>query len=46
MLWEPILSYSGIMLSHFNFSNIDVTANFETIGTIFNIPLEILQQRK
>ena len=46
MLWEPILSYSGIMLSHCNFSDIDVTANFETIGAIFNIPLGILQQCK
>ena len=35
LLWEPILNYSGIMLSCCNFNNIDVITDFGTIGTIF-----------
>ena len=34
LLWEPILSYCGIMLSCCNFNNIDVITDFGTIGTI------------
>ena len=34
LLWEPILSYSGIMLSRCNFNDIDVITDFGTIGTI------------
>ena len=35
LLWEPILSYSGIVLSLCNFNNIDVITDIETIGTTF-----------
>ena len=34
LLWEPILCYSGIVLSRCNFNNIDVITDFGTIGTI------------
>ena len=34
LLWEPILSYSGIVLSPCNFNNIDVITDIGTIGTI------------
>ena len=34
LLWEPILSYSGIVLSRCDFSNIDVITDIGTIGTI------------
>ena len=34
LLWEPILNYSGIILSHCNFNDIDVITDFGTIGTI------------
>ena len=34
LLWEPILNYSGIMLSRCNFNDIDVIIDFGTIGTI------------
>ena len=35
LLWEPILNYSGIMLSRCNFNDIDVITDFGIIGTIF-----------
>ena len=34
LLWEPILNYSGIMLSRCNFNDIDVITDFGTIRTI------------
>ena len=34
LLGEPILNYSGLMLSRCNFNDIDVITDFETIGTI------------
>ena len=34
LLWEPILSYSGLVLSRCDFNNIDVITNIGTIGTI------------
>ena len=34
LLLEPILNYSGIMLSHWNFNDIDVMTDFGTAGTI------------
>ena len=34
LLWEPILNYSGIMLSRCDFNDIDVITEFGTIGTI------------
>ena len=34
LLWEPILNYSGIMLSRCNFNDIDVITDFGTIGII------------
>ena len=37
LLWRPILSYSGIVLSRCNFNNIDVITDIGTIGTIGNI---------
>ena len=33
LLWEPILSYSGIVLSRCDFNNIDVITDIGTIGT-------------
>ena len=33
LLWEPILSYPGVVLSQFDFNNIDFT-DIGTIGTI------------
>ena len=43
-IWEPILSYSGVMLSRCNFIDIDVITDIGTIGTISF--WEFLQQRK
>ena len=34
LLWEPILSYSNIVLGRCNFNNIDVITDIGTIGTI------------
>ena len=34
LLWEPILSYSGIVLSRCDFNNIDVIADIGTTGTV------------
>ena len=42
--WEPIQSYSGVMLSRCNFIDIDVITDIGTIGTISF--WEFLQQRK
>ena len=35
LLWEPILNYSGITLSHCNFNDFDVITDFGTIETIY-----------
>ena len=35
LLWEPILSYSSIVLSRCNFNNIDVITDTGTTGTIY-----------
>ena len=34
MLWEPILSQSGEVMSRCNFNDIDVITDIGTIGTI------------
>ena len=34
LLWEPILSYSGLVLSRCNFNNTDVITDIGTIETI------------
>ena len=38
LLWEPVLSYFGMVLSRCNFNNIDVITDSGTIGTIGTIP--------
>ena len=45
LLWEPILSYSGIVLCRCDFNNIDVITDIGTIGT-FAILWEFLQRRR
>ena len=35
LLWEPILSYSSIVLSRCDFNNIDVITDTGTTGTIY-----------
>ena len=35
LLWEPLLNYSGITLSHCNFNDFDVITDFGTMESIY-----------